>query len=260
MSQTIVVPASQVKFGLEISTEKSVLAETIEPSPIMTKKQKNKRILVVFRVSNQDLTTKNQEKAMEKHIADMLTPPAIRHITGSTWKKAIPEMTTLLHEVEQKQWDEIHFWRVCRTGRNHLYDVKLFDACIRNNVVLRFVDDNLRSDVDQDRLMFNMRSTIAEYERLLISKRTKEGIARKRAERKAKGLRDTFNGKKKGNRWGKTLKAIPLILDCLRAGHSMRRIASVTGLNQRTVMNIRDTPIVSLRKQTGNKTLTNWKE
>jgi hypothetical protein len=59
-----------------------------------------------------------------------------------------------MKEIESGEWDKVTFWRVCRSGRDHEYDTKLWNTCVRHNVLLQFIDDRLRSDNERDREYF----------------------------------------------------------------------------------------------------------
>lgn len=219
-----------------------------------------KRTLIVFRVSHRASTTENQAYAMERHIKNLGYKPTVISLTASNWKKPIKEMTEILRQVRNKQWDEIHLWRVDRTGRSHKYDCDLWHACEESGTIIHFLEEDLRSDRQEDRIKFYRLSVDAEEERLRISKRTKLGIARSRAAAAASGLPDPVQGKKKGVRWGKVKEKIRSILNDLRAGTSIRRIARAFEIHQRTVASIKNTPIAVLRRQTGDNTLQDWRE
>ena len=259
MNHTLQVHADQVQFGLGNyqSMETKERSEKTEPERSMS--SENKRTLVVLRVSAESLTTKNQLHAMRDEIAKLPVKPTIRHITGTNWRKSIPEMEALLDEIKQDRWSEVWFLRVCRAGRNHKFDVTLWELCVSHGVNLRFIANNLSTLRNQDRLMFNMLSSVADWERVVHADRTKEGIARYRAENTARKVKDEFGGSKPGRIIGKTRDAIPAILGLASLGFSHRKIAAQLHHNPKTILRILNLPIEELRSLTGNSKLQDWR-
>lgn len=217
-----------------------------------------KRTVIVFRVSNNKSTTENQAYAMEKHIRGLGYIPTIRSFIASSWKKPIKEMTQLEDEIKQDMWDEIHLWRVDRTGRNHHFDVNLWELCKRKGVLLWYIDEDFKSNREDDEDHFHEASLQGAKERKLISKRTKIGIARLREACRRTGQPDPFKGKRQGCRSQKVIDQISTVLDLLRLGYGAKRIGKQLHINPSTVRSIRDTPIAELRCQTGMPKLRPW--
>lgn len=216
------------------------------------------RSLLIYRVSKRKSTTENQQYAMEAYKRSLGHPVVERHICGTSWKKAIPQMQTLLEEIEKGRWKDISLWRVDRTGRNHEYDVKLWNLCVRRGVLLWYIDDDLRTDRPDDDLTFYEESVAAQKEHRKISKRTREGIARTRAKAKAQGRPDPFRGKQKGSLGARTKAIIPEVLALLKAGFKAYKISDTVNMNRATVTMIKNMPIEELRRKTGNPKLEPW--
>lgn len=260
MHSTFLVEADKVQWGVGKPTNCPVTRmsnSSCDPSQGSTM---SRRILCVFRVSQQTSTTENQRLGMEEHICAMPVKPHELHITASNWRKPIPEMTQLMLDIHEKKWDEIHFWSVCRAGRNHHYDVNLWESAKDNDVLLRFIADDLRSDRQGDDEKFYDESITAFKERRRISERTKRGIARVRRQRALRGEPDPFHGRKKGDLWVRTRKAIPTILALLRAGFSVLRISKDLKMDRRTITQVKNAPIEKLRELTKNPKLEPWKD
>lgn len=260
MTHTLQVHADQVQFGLGNYQSMEKKERSVESEPERSMTHENRRILCVLRVSNESLTTKNQLHAMRDEIAKLPVTPTIRHITATNWRRAIPEMEDLLAEIQQDRWDEVWFWRVCRAGRNHEFDVQLWNRCCEHDVNLRFLANGLSTERTQDRLMFNLLSATADYEREVLSYRTREGIARYRADLAARKVKDTFGGSKKGRIIGKTRDAIPAILGLASLDFSHRKIAAQLKQNPKTILKILNMPIEDLRAATGDSKLQDWRK
>jgi len=220
----------------------------------------NSRTLFVFRVSKRTSTTENQRFALEGIIRNMPAKPVTRSIIATSWRKPIPAMKELLAEVRAGKWDEVHFWRVDRTGRSHQYDVDLWKTCQRFSTVLIYHEEGLRSDRQDDEVKFYRLSVEAQAERESTSRRVKVSFDRKRAEARAAGGDWWTGGCKPGRLWLKTRQAIPVVLDLLRLGRARYKIAKQIGLTWRTVDGIAKTPIQQLRDQSGDQSLQDWRQ
>lgn len=201
-----------------------------------------KRTVCVYRVSKKELWTENQQNAMSDFRKQSATDGTIseKHIVGSSWKKQIPEINELILEIEAGRWTEVVFWRVCRSGRNHEMDCKLWNTCVKHGVTLRYLDDRLSSDNEDNRTFFYMLSIMAERERLNTSKRTKDGLRwRMEKYRKENPGKQLLIGKKKGDMWHQTVKAIPAVRALLTAGMSYRYIEEQTGVASHTISKIK---------------------
>jgi DNA invertase Pin-like site-specific DNA recombinase len=148
----------------------------------MNGKPKNGRTLVIFRVSNNSSTTLNQKFGLDRLLATMEFEPAVIDIQASNWKRPIPEFTQLMKDIEANKYDEIILWKTDRLGRNHTYDVKLWDLCKEHNIRLKFIEDRIDSFEAKDENRFLQLSLDAKVERDRISERTKLRFDRNKAE------------------------------------------------------------------------------
>src|SRR5262249_28820657 len=135
-----------------------------------------------------------------------------------------------------------------------------WNLCVKHGVVLRYIDEHLSSDRPDDRESFYYQSVAAERERRLISKRTREGIARVRATAKAKGTPDPWTGRKKCSFGQRTKELMADILLDLHNGVSVRRISNRYNVNRWTVNNIKEMPIEQIRDKCKNPKLRDWRE
>jgi len=147
----------------------------------MDAKPKNERIAVIYRVSNSQSTTENQKFGLDLHVRSLPYDPSIIDITASNWKRPIKELEQLVSDIKAAKLDEVHFWAVDRTGRKHDWDVAFWNTCVKHNVLLWYIGDDLRSDRPKDRTKFYRKSVDAEEERDQISERTKLSFSRRKA-------------------------------------------------------------------------------
>jgi DNA invertase Pin-like site-specific DNA recombinase len=108
-----------------------------------------------------------------------------------------------------------------RLGRSLLMIMAILNDCMKNNIQVWTIKDNYRlgSDISSKVLAFAF-GLSAEIERNLISQRTKEALARKRAE-------GVILGRPKGRKSSRTKLTgkEEIIRNCLAAGFSKSAIA-----------------------------------
>lgn len=77
--------------------------------------------------------------------------------------------------------DKLVVWRLDRLGRSLANLVQLLETLGRRNVRFRSITEHIDTSSSGGRLVFHMMAALAEFERSLISERTRAGIAAARA-------------------------------------------------------------------------------
>lgn len=77
--------------------------------------------------------------------------------------------------------DTIVVWKLDRLGRSLRYLVELVNTLIEKGVGLVSLNDPIDTTTEPGRLIFNIFSSLADFERELIRERTNEGLSSARA-------------------------------------------------------------------------------
>ena len=125
------------------------------------------------RVSTQDQSLELQIEALEKAGCERIFKEKISAV------KDRPQLDKM-HEL-LRQGDTIVIWKLDRLGRSLKHLIDLVNFYREEEVELISIQDNINTTTSQGRLMFNIFATIAEFERELISERTRAGLARARS-------------------------------------------------------------------------------
>jgi DNA invertase Pin-like site-specific DNA recombinase len=83
-----------------------------------------------------------------------------------------------------KPGDKLVVWRLDRLGRSLVNLIALLDALGRKNIRFRSLNENIDTSSPGGRLIFHLMAALAEFERTLISERTRAGMAAARAQGK----------------------------------------------------------------------------
>ena len=83
--------------------------------------------------------------------------------------------------------DTLIVWRLDRLGRSLIHLVKLIDDFGKTGIHFRSLTEAMDTSTTGGRLIFHIMAALAEYERGLISERTKAGMAAARARGKRLG-------------------------------------------------------------------------
>ena len=142
-------------------------------------------IIGYARVSTKDQNLDLQLDALNKEKCDRIFKEVI-----SGAKSERPVLQEMLNQV--RSGDVIVIWKLDRLGRSLKNLVDIVGQLIKQEVGLKSLHDNIDTTTPQGRLTFNIFASLAEFERDLISERTKAGLesarARGRNGGKPKGL------------------------------------------------------------------------
>lgn len=93
-------------------------------------------------------------------------------------RKTRPVKAGLLHQLRQHQFDGVIIWKLDRWARSSRELLLEIDELVNKGIDFISVSDNLDFSTAQGRLHFQILSAFSEFERSLISERTKTALAR----------------------------------------------------------------------------------
>lgn len=166
-----------------------------------------KKVAVYTRVSKGMQHPENQLIALKKYINNQEGWNVFYFEEKESTRKTRPVKHGLYLRVMKKEFNTIVIWRLDRWARS-LTELVLEITNLHNKGV-NFISlsDNIDLDSASGKLQFQIMCAFAEFERAIISERTKEGLERARAENKhigrPKGKKDSKSRRKSGyyQRW-----------------------------------------------------------
>ena len=147
----------------------------------------------------------------------------------STTKRRIDKLMTILNK-----GDHLIVSEISRLGRSLGQVISILDGLVKQNIAFIAIKENIRVEGAQDiqtKVMVALFALFAEVERDLISERTKEGLARAKANGKQLGRPKGSLGKSRLD--GKEGE----IRHLLSIGVSKASIARITGVSRPTLYN-----------------------
>lgn len=151
------------------------------------------KVAIYCRVSTEEQDVGKQEVELKEfcarksyEVVDVYTDV----ISGT--KDSRPGLDQLMKDAYQKKFDAVIVWKIDRLGRSLQHLLKIMNDFKLYHIDLISVTQMIDTTTPQGKLMFNFFGMIAEFERELISERTKLGL--KRAKNVGK------RGKDKGRR------------------------------------------------------------
>ncbi|MGB6104725.1 MAG: recombinase family protein [Pusillimonas sp.] len=139
------------------------------------------------RVSTQDQNLGLQIAALKKANCDYIYTD--KGISGA--KTMRPGLRGLQNKI--KPGDTLVVWRLDRLGRSLRYLVDTIDKLGRDSIHFVSLTENIDTTTSGGKLLFHMMAALAEFERSLISERTRAGMASARANGKPLGRRPALS-------------------------------------------------------------------
>jgi len=155
-------------------------------------------VAIYIRVSREDLHTENQLIQLNEYVKEKnytVTETYEDHISGKTESR--PALDRLLKDVKEKKFEAVLIWKLDRLGRSLQHLIRVVNYFHKNNVDLICQTQNIDTTTSGGKLLFHIFCAIAEFERDLISERTKAGLVRARAQGKVIGRKMGQKDKKK---------------------------------------------------------------
>jgi len=159
------------------------------------------RIAIYCRVSTREQTTENQKLRLEEYAKRQGWNYDIYEEVMSS-RKTRPVKAEVLNKLRHLEYDGVLIWKLDRWARS-LSELTLeVTEMFNKNITFISLSDNIDLSTATGKLQFQILSAFAEFERNLISERTKEGLARAIAQGKQlgrpKGSKDKSRRRKSG--------------------------------------------------------------
>lgn len=161
------------------------------------------KVAIYVRVSKIDLHPENQILELKKYCEEKkFEIYKIYEDRISGLKESRPALNEMLTDSREKKFDAVLIWKLDRLGRSLQHLVKVVGELERYGVDLICKTQNIDTTNSGGKLLFHIFCAIAEFERDLISERTRAGLERARAEGKRigrlKGQKDSKPRNKEG--------------------------------------------------------------
>ena len=142
---------------------------------------------IYLRVSRADLNPENQKLELERYAKGMNLDYTIFEETEST-RKTRPIKNKIFQDAIAKKYDLILILKLDRWARSLQELINDLHILKQHKVQFFSLKDNIKLDDNpSNMLMIHILGAFAEFERSIISERTKAGLARARAEGKKLG-------------------------------------------------------------------------
>ena len=136
------------------------------------------RVAIYARVSTEDQNASNQERMCREYCAHNgheIIKVYKDVISGS--KASRPEFNLLMEDMRHGAFDAVMVTKLDRLGRSLQHLLSLFDEFNRRGIAFIATTQNIDTTSAAGRLQMQIMGAFAEFERSLISERTKEGLA-----------------------------------------------------------------------------------
>lgn len=163
-----------------------------------------KKCAIYARVSKEDSTLDHQIKSCKIMCSQQNYMVAdVYSDVVSGMKSRRPELGRLLSDMRTGKFNMVVVWKLDRLGRSLQHLLKLVDEFQRWNIDFACVSQNIDTSTASGKFTFHILGAVAEFERELISERTKEGL--KNAKNVGKRGKDKKPRRKSGyyQRWMK---------------------------------------------------------
>jgi len=153
------------------------------------------------RVSTEEQTTDNQEVRLLEYVKSKGYEYNLFKETMST-RKTRPVKQVLLQKLRSKEYDGVIIWKLDRWARSSTELVLEIQELHDKGLIFISLSDNIDLSSAGGKLQFQILSAFAEFERALISERTKEGLRRTKMKGtqlgRPKGKKDSKKRRKAG--------------------------------------------------------------
>jgi len=135
------------------------------------------KVAIYCRVSTEEQTTEHQEKALRKYceVHNYEIYKVYSDVISGT-KASRPAFNEMLEDMRKFKFNGIMVVKLDRLGRSLQHLLGLVDEFKKKGVHFIAVDQNLDTSSSTGMLILQVMGAIAEFERNLISERTKAGL------------------------------------------------------------------------------------
>lgn len=145
------------------------------------------KVAIYCRTSKIDQNPENQKIELEKYAKAMGYEYKIFEEQEST-RKTRPVKNDIFQDALRKKWDLILVWKLDRWARSMQELINDLELLRQNNVQFKTLKENIvLDDNPTNKLMINILSAFAQFERDIIRERTIAGLERARQEGKKLG-------------------------------------------------------------------------
>jgi DNA invertase Pin-like site-specific DNA recombinase len=163
--------------------------------------EEKKKVALYCRVSTNKQTNENQKIRLIQYASEKSYDFDLYEEVESS-RKTRPVKQELLHKLRKKEYTHVIVYKLDRFARSSRELILEIQELIDKGVGFISVSDNLDFSSSMGRLHFQILAAFAEFERSLISERTKEGIERTKSQGtilgRPKGKKDTKQRPKSG--------------------------------------------------------------
>ena len=170
------------------------------------------------RVSTEDQTTRLQTDALKAAGCEKIFEEKASGVSTER-----PQLTRLLELL--RKGDVLVVWRLDRLGRNLPHLIETVQRLVDNKIGFRSLSESLDTTTSGGRFIFNVFGSLAQFERDIISERTRAGLAAARA-------RGRFGGRKPKITPEKLKTARTLLRD---PDHTIKDAATAIGVHYVTL-------------------------
>jgi putative DNA-invertase from lambdoid prophage Rac len=146
----------------------------------------NKKIALYCRVSTQSQTTENQKIRLLQYATDNKLKYDLYDEVEST-RKTRPIKQAVLSKLRSGEYSAVIVFKLDRWARSSRELLLEIQELVDKGIGFISVSDNLDFTSSVGRLHFHILSAFSEFERSLISERTKEGLMRAKSQNKQLG-------------------------------------------------------------------------
>ena len=175
------------------------------------------------RVSTLDQNLDLQMAALQRAQCDHIYTD--HGISGA--QESRPGLNKLLKKLQSG--DTLIVWRLDRLGRSLQYLISLVEKLKKRDIHFVSLTESIDTSTSGGKLLFHLMAALAEFERTLISERTRAGIAAARA-----------NGKHVGKRYALTTEQQHAALQALGNAVTIKDVAQHYGVHPRTIRRLRE--------------------
>lgn len=170
-----------------------------------TKNDDIKKVAIYCRVSTEEQTPENQQIRLSNYAREKGWAYEIFIEIQST-RKTRPVKAQLLQKLRNGDYDGVLVYKLDRWARSSPELILEINELVNKGILFISYSDNLDFSTATGKLYFQILSAFAEFERALISERTKEGIYRAKMKGKILGRPKGSKDKKKRRKAGYLLR------------------------------------------------------
>lgn len=138
------------------------------------------KVAIYCRVSTNKQTNENQKIRLLQYVTDKMYKFDLFEEVESS-RKTRPVKQELLQKLRKGEYSQIIVYKLDRFARSSRELILEIQELVDKGIGFVSISDNLDFSSSMGRLHFQILAAFAEFERSLISERTKEGIARTKA-------------------------------------------------------------------------------